>query len=177
MFRRFIPSPAMVVALVALFMALGGSAYALVITGASIKNGSVTGKDIKNRSLSGSDVKGNRIGGKAIKESSLGTVPGATVADGMARFAVVTAAGVSARNRGVTSITRTSAGRYQVIFDRDVRNCAYIATIGDPGAAAISTGEIGTRALGSNVNGVVVATGNDNGNAADRPFHLIVPCP
>ena len=41
MFRRLMPSPAMVVALIALFMALGGSAYALVITGASIKNGTV----------------------------------------------------------------------------------------------------------------------------------------
>ena len=176
MFRRLIPSPAMVVALVALFMALGGSAYALVITGASIRNGSVTGKDIRNRSLTGSDVAGNRIGGKAIKESSLGTVPSASVADGLPRFAVVTGAGVVARSRGANSITRTSAGRYQVIFDRNVRNCAYFATIGDAGAAAVPSGEIATHALNTNVNGVVVATDNDKGMAADRPFHLIVPC-
>ena len=153
MFRRFIPSPAMVVALVALFMALGGSAYALVITGASIKNGSVAGRDIKNRSLTGSDIAGNRIGGKAIKESSLGTVPSASVSDGVARFAVVTAAGVAARTRGVSSISRTSPGRYQVIFDRDVRNCAYIATIGDPGAAAPGQETSPPCAAGSNVNG------------------------
>jgi hypothetical protein len=176
MIRRLIPSPAMVVALVALFMALGGSAYSLVITGASIKNGSVAGRDIKNRSLTGSDVAGNRIGGKAIKESSLGTVPGASVANGLTHFAVVTGAGVGARSRGASSITRTSAGRYQVIFDRDVRNCAYFATIGDAGAAGVPSGEIATHALNTNVNGVVVATDNDKGMAADRPFHLIVPC-
>jgi hypothetical protein len=176
MIRRLIPSPAMVVALVALFMALGGSAYAFVITGASIRNGSVTGKDIRNRSLTGSDFARNRVGGKAIKESSLGTVPSASVADGFPRFAVVTAAGVGARSRGATSITRTSAGRYQVIFDRDVRNCAYFATIGDTGAAGVTSGEIATHALNTNVNGVVVATDNDKGSAADRPFHLIVPC-
>jgi len=176
MFRRFIPSPAMVVALVALFMALGGSAYALVITGASIKNGSVAGRDIKNRSLTGSDIAGNRIGGKAIKESSLGTVPSASVSDGVARFAVVTAAGVAARTRGVSSISRTSPGRYQVIFDRDVRNCAYIATIGDAGGAAPGQGDIATRSLPSNVNGVVVITDADGGAPLDRPFHLLVPC-
>ena len=40
------------VAYLALFAALGGSAYAAAtITGANIKNGTVTGKDVKNRSL------------------------------------------------------------------------------------------------------------------------------
>jgi hypothetical protein len=176
MIRRLIPSPAMVVALVALFMALGGSAYALVITGASIKNGTVTGKDIRNRSLSGSDIAKDRLGGGAIKESSLGNVPSASIADGLARYAVVTGAGVSARSRGVTSVARTSEGRYQVIFDRDVRNCAHVASIGDVGAATPGMGDIATRSLGSNVNGVVVQTDNQSGTAADRPFHLIVPC-
>ena len=178
MLRRFTPSPAMVVALVALFMALGGSAYALVITGASIKNGSVTGRDIKNRSLTGNDVKGNRIGGKAIKESSLGTVPSASIADGVTRYAVVTSAGVAARSRGVSSVSRTAEGRYQVIFDRDVRNCAYFATIGDAGAAGPGQGDIATRQLSSNVNGVVVQTDSSGpgGPAADHPFHLIVLC-
>jgi hypothetical protein len=176
MFRRLIPSPAMVVALVALFMALGGSAYALVITGASIKNGSVTGRDIKNRSLTGSDVARNRLGGGAIKETSLGTVPAAAVSNGLTHYAVVTGAGVLGRGRGVSSVARTSVGRYQVIFDRDVRSCAYIASIGDVGAATPGMGDIATRALGTNVNGVVVQTDNQAGTAADRPFHLIVPC-
>ncbi len=45
--RRLIPSPAMIVAIVALVMSLGGSAYALVITGKSIRNNTVTGKDIE----------------------------------------------------------------------------------------------------------------------------------
>ena len=45
--RRLLPSPAMVVALIALVMSLGGSAYALVITGKTIRNNTVTGKDIR----------------------------------------------------------------------------------------------------------------------------------
>jgi hypothetical protein len=164
------------VALVALFMALGGSAYALVITGASIKNGTVTGADIKNRSLSGSDVAKDRLGGGAIKESSLGNVPSASLADGLTRFAVVGGNGVVARSRGVSSVARTSEGRYQVVLDRDVRNCAYFATIGDIGAAAPPQGEISTSAVASNVNAVAVRTEGSGGNPGDRPFHLIVPC-
>jgi hypothetical protein len=63
-----------------------------------------------------------------------------------------------------------------VIFNRDVRNCVFLATIGDAGAAAPPQGEIATSALATNVNGVSVRTENSNGAAADRPFHLIVPC-
>src|SRR5688500_20354417 len=91
MFRRFLPSPAMVVALTALVMSLGGSAYALVITGKSIRNGSVTNKDIRNRSLTGNDMRKDSIGGGAIEEATLGPVPSAYLAGGASRFAVVNA--------------------------------------------------------------------------------------
>ena len=65
------PSPAMVVSLIALFIALGGSAYALTITGGNVKNGSLTGKDIRKNSLTGTQ----------IRESRVGKVPKAKVAD------------------------------------------------------------------------------------------------
>jgi hypothetical protein len=46
------PSPALVVAIVALFVAFSGTATAaLVMTGKNIKNGTITGKDVKNRTL------------------------------------------------------------------------------------------------------------------------------
>jgi len=46
------PSPAIVVAIVALFVAFSGTATAaLVTTGKDIKNGTITGKDVKNRTL------------------------------------------------------------------------------------------------------------------------------
>ena len=177
MLRRFLPSPSMVVALAALFVALGGSAYAaIVITGKNIRNSTVEGADIKNGALASRDVKPDSLGGVALKESTLGTVPGASVADGVARHAVVTEAGVLARGRGVSSVARTSEGRYQVIFDRDVRGCVYLATIGDVGAAAPPQGEIATSSLSTNVNGVAVRTENSGGAATDRPFHLIAPC-
>jgi hypothetical protein len=168
----------MVVAVAALVMSLGGSAYALVITGKSIKNNSVTKKDIRNRSLDGRDIRRDGLGGSAIKESTLGPVPAAFLAGGGTRFAVVNAGGQAVRGRDVSSAARTSAGRYQVIFNADVRNCAYFATIGDESASAPpQNSQISVSSLGSNVNGVSVRTENgNNGTEADRPFHLIVMC-
>jgi hypothetical protein len=171
--RRLLPSPAMVVAVTALFVALSGSAYAIVITGASIRNNSVTGADIRNKSLHGRDARPDSLGGIPIKESRLGPVP---VAEGVNRFSVVTGAGALARGRGVTSTARTAEGRYQVIFDRDVRNCAFAVSVGDAGAAGPPQGEAAVAALASNVNGVQVRTEASGGAAADRPFHLIVSC-
>jgi hypothetical protein len=178
MLRRLVPSPSMFVALLALFVALGGSAAAaIVITGRNIKNNTVTGADIKNGALASRDMKKDSIGGVAILESRLKTVPAASQADGFTRFAVVSNTGTLARGRNVTSVARTSAGRYQVIFNRDVRSCAYIATIGDDSASGPPQGsEISTAALASNVNGVSIRTENDSGTAVDRPFHLVVPC-
>jgi len=176
-FRRFIPSPAMAVALVALFMAMGGSAYALVITSGSIKNNTIRSVDVRNRALLGKDMRRDGVGGTAIKESTLATVPGAFIAHASARFAVVNAGGQRVRQRGTTSSARTSEGRYQVIFDADLRNCGYYATIGGPTAAAPpNNGQITVSSLASNVNGVDVQTTGANGNPANKPFHLIVFC-
>jgi hypothetical protein len=62
------PSPAFVVALLALFVALGGSASAaFLITGRNVKDGSLTGRDVKNGSLGSSDIKNHSLTGKDIK--------------------------------------------------------------------------------------------------------------
>jgi|tagenome__1003787_1003787.scaffolds.fasta_scaffold20937783_2 hypothetical protein len=52
------PSPALAVASLALFVAMGGTGYAAVaITGHQVVNGSLTGKDVKDESLTGKDVR------------------------------------------------------------------------------------------------------------------------
>ncbi|HEV2875092.1 MAG TPA: hypothetical protein VGW14_08085 [Thermoleophilaceae bacterium] len=178
MFRRLLPSPAMVVAVVALIMSLGGSAYALVVTGKQIRNNTVTGKDVRNRSLTGNEMRRDKLGGASIKESSLGPVGTALVAHGGARFAVVNGDGLLVRGRDVSSVARTGDGRYQVIFSGDIRGCAYFATVADPSAAAPpQNSQVSVSSLASNVNGVAVRTENgNNGSEANRPFHLIVMC-
>ena len=57
--RLSLPSPAMAVAVVALFAALGGTSYAaFMITGAHVKDGSLTGADVRDGSLTAADLKG-----------------------------------------------------------------------------------------------------------------------
>jgi hypothetical protein len=173
--RKFLPSPAMAVALIALFVALGGGAYAaIVVTGGNVKNGSLTGVDFKKRSLHGSKLRVDSVGGDVVKESTLGPV------QALAHQAVVTGAGVLARGRGVSSVVRTAAGRYQVVFDRDVRGCVYTATVGDVGAAGPGTGtaSVASNAVNANAVNVRTVTYNASGNPVDenRAFHLSVSC-
>jgi hypothetical protein len=76
------PSAALVVAIVALFMALGGTSYAaLKITGKNVENGTLTGADVKNKSLEEKELKPDTLTGSRINESMLGTVPHAANAD------------------------------------------------------------------------------------------------
>jgi hypothetical protein len=76
------PTPALIVAIVALVMALGGTSYAaLKVTGKNIQNETVTGVDIDNKSLSYKELKKDTLGGDQINESKLGTVPHAANAD------------------------------------------------------------------------------------------------
>lgn len=76
------PSPALVISLVALFVAMGGVGYAaVVIDGKNLKNKSVAGKKLKNKTVTGGKVKGNTLGGAQINESKLGKVPSASRAD------------------------------------------------------------------------------------------------
>src|SRR5437016_10127705 len=71
-----------VVAYVALFLALGGGAYAATqINGKSIKKNSTPGNRLKKKSVPGNRLKKNSVTGKQVKESSLGTVPSANTAN------------------------------------------------------------------------------------------------
>lgn len=96
-----IPSPSLLVAMIALFVALSSTAYAASlqknsVTTKTIKNSAVTGAKIKSSTITGSDVKNNSLTGADINESSLGNVPSASTA-GSATSAA-TAAGVAANS-------------------------------------------------------------------------------
>jgi hypothetical protein len=69
-----LPSPAMVVALIALFVALGGSAYAAKkITAKDIRTGAVGTRAVKNHSLAGTDIRNNSLGPGTVSEQGLDT--------------------------------------------------------------------------------------------------------
>ena len=103
-------------------------------------------------------------------------VDGLEGADLQPKFAVVSA-GTLVRGRGVTSVTRTSEGNYNVVFASDVSACAFTATV-----STVSDG--GTASLvGVNTTTIRVETrrgGGPDGTSptppTDRPFHLIAVC-
>lgn len=79
--RFRLPSPAMAVALLALFVALGGSSYAaLKINSGQIVNNSVRSKDLRNNDVRSRDVRNNGLTGTDVNEDTLGTVPNANTA-------------------------------------------------------------------------------------------------
>jgi len=71
-----------VTATIALFLALGGSSYALTVGSGSIRNNSIRSVDVRNGQLRDRDMKRGSLGGRAIKESSLGTVNAARTVNG-----------------------------------------------------------------------------------------------
>jgi hypothetical protein len=94
------------------------------------------------------------------------------------RWAVVNADGTLGRGKGVTSITHTAGGgSYIVIFNKNVRNCMYVGTIGLSGASGTSSrGFITTVGAAVDVNGVFVTTDDTSAAPAERGFHLYVGC-
>jgi hypothetical protein len=72
----------MIVALMALFVALGGSSYAALRVGSrQIKDNSVRSVDVRNGTLRGRDSARGAYGPREIREDSLGKVPSAQLAD------------------------------------------------------------------------------------------------
>jgi hypothetical protein len=109
-----------VVATLALFIALGGSAYAV---------GEINSRDVKNRSLKGGDIKLNTLTGKEINERKLGTVPLARQADNAGTADISKSAG--------TATTAGSAGTAELAnVARDAQ------TLAGQGASAFESSAI-----------------------------------
>lgn len=67
------PSPAMAVALLALFVALGGSSYAVTVGPREIKTGAVTSRAVKDGAIRDRDVRADGLGGASVAEQRLNT--------------------------------------------------------------------------------------------------------
>ena len=174
LFRGRMPSPAMVIALVALFSSLGGVSYGLA-------KGVINGREVKNRSLTGKDLRKDSVGGTVVKEADLGVVPGAAFANqatGITHFAAVNSAGGLLSQRGALSAFKTSEdGDYQVVFNKLVTNCAYAATIvSEVPVNGALRGQIGVGLAASDHRALHVQTTNAAGAPANRPFHVAVLC-
>lgn len=95
-------------------------------------------------------------------------------------YAVVAANGTLVRSSGSVSSVRTSQGRFNVGFNRDVSQCAWqgtIATTGNAGTAGPA--QIELAGLAGDVNALFVRildSAGTNPGGVDTSFHVMVAC-
>jgi hypothetical protein len=110
-FRTHRPSPALVISLVALFVALGGTGYAAVHLGKNtvgtrqLKKNAVTSSKVKNGSLTGADIKAGSLSGSSLNLAALGTVPTATNATNAVNATNATNAGTASVSNSIGAVT------------------------------------------------------------------------
>jgi hypothetical protein len=111
--RFRLPSPSMAVALLALFVALGGSSYAaLKVSGKQIVNNSVRSKDLRNNDVRSADVRNNALTGADINEARVGTVPRANTANSAATATSATNATKAATADDANALGGIAPGGY-----------------------------------------------------------------
>jgi hypothetical protein len=195
-FLRFRPSPAMVVACLALLVALGGTGYAALrlpagsVGTAQLRNGAVTGKKVRAHSLVASNFAPGQI--PAGPPGPAGS-PGPTGPAGPAgtaaapKWALVRAdGGIAAQSGGITLAAHPSAGTYILSFGSAVAGKPLLGSGAYAGDAGDQRGEVTAGPCGGGSEGrtcptgfdttshVFVQTRNNNGDPSDHAFYVVV---
>jgi|SRR5215216_484450 len=184
-------SYANVMATVAVFIALGGTSYAVsqlprnsvgapqIRTGAvgnsELRSGAVRSKHIKNRSIGLRDV--SIAARRSLRGQRGPTGPVGPQGPSASTFSVaVRPTGEYARSRGIQSTGAghdSGSGVYTIAFNADVSACFAAATIAGIDGVEPDDGQIVASIAGERA---TVRTRDFAGNATDLPFHLIVSC-
>jgi hypothetical protein len=162
MFAKLRPSPAMVVASLALAVALGGTAFAGPVARL------ISGSTIKPRSLPGNRLKNDTLTGKQIKESSLGTVPNATSATNATHAGTADSATNATNAANATNATHAgtadsatnatnaaTAGNANAVGGITVRKVFYAPTTATPTPTTVLS--LGGLTLNASCNGGTIA--------------------
>jgi hypothetical protein len=125
--KRLRPSPAMVVASIALFLAVGGIGYAAAtISTNDIKNGAVTKKKLAKKAVAKKKIKNNAVDSAKIADEAVSRDD--LSADQRTLWAAVQSNGTIADQSGGISVTALGGGGYVVDFGEDVSGRALVAT-------------------------------------------------
>jgi hypothetical protein len=191
---RFRPSPATVIATLALFVALGGTSVAAVeiivppksistakladhaVTHSKLAANAVTTANVLNGSLLGADFAPGQIpvgpaGPQGVQGvQGLQGLRGAPGPPAASLWAVVNSDGTLARGSGVVNVSHTAGtGIYDVQFSSTIAQCAWLATISQSRFGFIDTEFVSDTTVG-------VGTLDPTTAPDDRAFHLAVIC-
>lgn len=172
MLSKHKPSPAMIVALIALSVALAGTAYAAQ---------SINGGAIKKQTIGGGKLKKKTLTGFQINTNKLGVVPAAKRAAHTYWAVVNNPAGVGnaalARASDPAITATEGGGAVSVAVPFNVAFCANVAMRNNAGTSVPGAGYAQTNTSPANPNAVEVRTRDEKGADADADFHLVVVCP
>jgi len=189
--KRLTPSPAMVIACVALLLVLGGTGYA---ASQALPRNSVTSVQVKDHSLLARDFKAGQIprgprgvagpAGPAGPQGPAG--PAGTGGTAAIKWALVRAdGGIAAQSGGITLAAKPSSGTYILSFGSAVSGKVILASGGYAGDASDQRGETSAGPCGGGTEGrtcpvsdstssVFVQTRGDSGAPADHSFYIAV---
>jgi hypothetical protein len=166
------PSPALVVSVIALIVALAGTAYAAQ---------RINGGSIIKQSIGGGKIKKNTLTGFQIKGSKLGVVPAAMKATNVSWVVANNPAGPNNVTLGRTNVSgvalQESGGAVTVNFPFDVSGCADVAARNNAGTGIPGPGFAQTNCVSGGPQALQVRTRDATGADVDADFHLIVICP
>jgi len=164
--RRF--GAAHVLALVALFVALGGGAYAA----SKVKTKNIASKAVTSSKIAKEAVKTNRLNDEAVTTEKIGE--GSVTGSKLEHPTYWAVAGPNAliRTNGATAVQRIAAGNYRVEFPFDVSQCSYQVTGLDVNENRIGHADRDV----TNPNRVFVSLRNTANTRADGEYNLAVLC-
>lgn len=166
------PSPAMVVAVIALVVALAGTAYAAqTINGGAIKKQTIGGGKLKHKTLTGYQINTNKLGVVPFAQRATHVywaVVNNPASPGNAILARASDSGITATEGG---------GAVSVVFPINVAGCADVAARNNAGTSVPTSGYAQTNSSAANPNAIEVHTRDKAGANEDADFHLIVVCP
>ena len=142
------PSPAMVVAVIALITALAGTAYAAqTINGGAIKKQTIGGGKLKKKTLTGFQINTNKLGVVPFAKRATHTywaVVNNPAGAGNATLARASDAGITATEGG---------GAVAVVVPQNVNGCANVADRNNAGTTVPAAGFAQTNVAPANGNG------------------------
>jgi hypothetical protein len=176
---------------IAVFIALGGTSYAVT----QLPRNSVGSSQIRPRAIGPSELRSQAVSSRAVRDRTLGLrdlspaartalrgakgdpgaqgLPGASAA---AYHAAINSGGGRVRGNAITASHDGGTGVYALTFARDVSACEAVATLAQvPGGSTVDPppGRVTVRPSGT---GIAVHTFDAAGAVADLPFNVIVVC-
>jgi hypothetical protein len=166
------PSPAMIVAVLALIVALAGTAYAAQkINGGAIKKQTIGGGKLKQKTLTGFQINTNKLGVVPAARRASHTYWAVVDNPGNPGNAVL----ARASDAGMTAVE--GGGAVTITFPQNVSGCANVAGRNNAGTTVPNSGYAQTNTSAANPNAIEVHTRDKTGANEDADFHLIVVCP